>query len=85
MENDPIIVDSWTIVARRNQAGNLTIEVALDGVDHAEIVLQENGIIDLGSESLRWDLNEKGWSMPGAPNEQWRKFRFERTNSEPSD
>lgn len=66
----------WTIVTRINQAGNLTLEIDLDGGRHAEVILQEGGIIDVSGRMTPWPLGDKGWDNPGAPSD-FRKFRFE--------
>jgi hypothetical protein len=68
--------DRWRVIARRNAHHNLTIEIELDGVPHAELVLQTGGTIDLGTKARPWDLGEIGWQMPGAPSADLRKFRF---------
>ena len=60
-----------------NKAGNLTLEIERDNALHAEVVLQEGGVIDIGTTGRPWDLGEKGWDMPGAPSPQMRKYRFE--------
>lgn len=70
-------VDPWTVNVRRNQAGNLAIEVDIDGVRRAELILQEGGTTDLLTTARRqMDLGEKGWQTPGKP-EGLRRFRFE--------
>ena len=66
----------WRVTSRINQSGNLTIEIGLNGSLHAEVILQEGGMVDLGTTARPWPLGEKGWHMPGAPSEDWRKFRF---------
>jgi len=68
--------DRWQVVTRINRSGNLTIEVGLDGMPHAEVVLQTGGTIDLGTRARPWPLGEQGWDMPGAPSQELRKFRF---------
>lgn len=65
----------WRVTTRLNKAGNLTLEVELDGEMHAELVLQEKGVVDLGTRAAKWPLGERGWDMPGAPS-GFRKFRF---------
>jgi hypothetical protein len=49
----------------------------LNGVLHADLVCQENGKLDLGTKGRPWPIGERGWGMPGAPSEDWRKYRFE--------
>jgi hypothetical protein len=66
----------WQVTVRINQAGNLTIEVELNGHLHADLILQEGGTLDLGTFATPWPLGEKGWDMPGAPSKSMRKFRF---------
>lgn len=66
----------WHVEIRQNKAGNLAIEVKLDGEPFAEFVLQENGTLDVGTKGAPWELGEKGWDMPGAPSADFRKFRF---------
>jgi hypothetical protein len=68
--------DQWTVDVRINKSGNLAIEVALEGVPHAEFILQEDGTLDVGTKSKPWPLGESGWEMPGAPTPELRKFRF---------
>jgi hypothetical protein len=70
-------VGAWRVTTRINQAGNLTIEVELRDVLHADLVLQESGVVDLGTKARPWDLGDKGWGMPGAPSPELRKYRFE--------
>lgn len=65
----------WRVTTRLNNAGNLTLEVELDGELHADVVLQEGGTVDVGTRARPWDIGEKGWDMPGAP-PGFRKFRF---------
>lgn len=65
----------WRVTTRINRAGNLALEIELDGDWHAEVVLQEGGVIDVGTKATPWPLGYKGWEMPGAPAEL-RKFRF---------
>jgi hypothetical protein len=55
----------WQVTVRINQAGNLTIEVELNGHLHADLILQEGGTLDLGTFATPWPLGEKGWDMPG--------------------
>jgi len=71
-ENDP-----WTVTVRMNKAGNLTIEVELDHEMHCDLVLNIDGTIDLGTQGRPWELGEQGWGMPGAPNPEWRKYRYQ--------
>ena len=71
--------DRWAVVTRINRAGNLTLEIDLDGQRHAEVVLQVGGIVDVSGRMSPWPLGEKGWDNPGAPSD-FRKFRFEPTN-----
>jgi len=66
----------WGVDVRRNKAGNLAIEVSLEGEAHAEFVLQEDGTLDVGTKATPWDLGDAGWQMPGAPSPELRKFRF---------
>jgi hypothetical protein len=66
----------WKVQIRENKAGNLAIEVELKGKPHAEFVLQEDGILDVGTKGKPWELGDKGWEMPGAPSSDLRKFRF---------
>lgn len=66
----------WLVDVRQNKAGNLAIEVSLDGKPHAEFVLQTDGTLDVGTKAKPWDLGEAGWEMPGAPTPELRKFRF---------
>jgi hypothetical protein len=61
----------WLVNVRENRAGNLTIEVALKGIPHAEFVLQENGTVDVGTKG-----RQAGWDMPNAPSPDLKKFRF---------
>jgi hypothetical protein len=61
----------WLVKVRENKAGNLAIEIALQGESHAEFVLQENGTIDFGTKG-----RQIGWDMPGAPSPELKKFRF---------
>lgn len=67
----------WRVTCRINKSDNLTLEIERDGVPHAEVVLQEGGIIDLGTKARPWRLGEKGWKMSGAPSTDMRKYRFE--------
>jgi len=67
--------DRWNVVARINKAGNLTLEIALDGEMHAEVILQEGGVIDLSGRVTPFDVGPKGWDNPGAPSD-FRKFRY---------
>lgn len=67
----------WSVTTRINRAGNLTLEIKLNGEWHAEVILQEKGVIDLGTKAKPWPLGEKGWEMPGSPDPNLRKFRFE--------
>jgi hypothetical protein len=69
-------IGPWRVTSRKNRSGNLTVEVELNGVMHADLICQENGTIDLGTTGRPWPLGEQGWNMPGAPSEDWRKFRF---------
>ena len=69
-------IGPWRVFARENQKGNLTVEVELRGVMHADLVCQENGTVDLGTKGRPWPLGEKGWNMPGAPTQGMRKYRF---------
>jgi hypothetical protein len=69
--------DRWNVVARINRAGNLTLEIALDGEMHAEVILQEGGVIDLSGRVTPLEIGPKGWDNPGAPSD-FRKFRFKR-------
>jgi hypothetical protein len=62
----------WTVEVRENKAGNLAIEVTLNGNPHAEFVLQPGGVIDVGTTGKL-----KGMDMPGAPSADRKKFRFE--------
>lgn len=71
-----IEIDEWQVAVRRNQSGNLAIEVQLKGEAHAEVVLQSGGVIDLGTKARPWPLGEQGWQMPGAPSDKLRKYRF---------
>lgn len=66
----------WQVVVRINKAGNLTVEVTLDDKPHAEVIMQEDGTLDLGTKAQPWPLGDKGWEMPGAGNAELRKFRF---------
>lgn len=66
----------WNVVTRINKAGNLTLEISLDGTPHAEVILQEGGMIDLSGRITPWDIGEKGWQNPGGPGDDFRKFRF---------
>lgn len=66
----------WRVVTRRNRSGNVTVEVELDGELHADLVLQEGGVVDLGTKARPWPLGEQGWEMPGAPSADLRKFRY---------
>jgi hypothetical protein len=66
----------WRVMCRINKANNLTLEIEHDGVPHAEVILQEGGVIDLGTKARPWPLGEKGWEMPGAPSTDMRKYRF---------
>jgi hypothetical protein len=68
--------EPWRVTTRINRAGNLALEIELDGEWHAEVVLQPGGVIDLGTKAKPWPLGEKGWDMPGAPSKDLRKFRF---------
>jgi hypothetical protein len=40
------------------------------------LILQEVGVVDLGTKSRPWPLGESGWEMPGAPSTDWRKYRY---------
>jgi len=66
----------WQVDIRQNKAGNLAIEIRLNGEAHAEFVLSDDGTLDLGTKGKPWDLGEKGWHMPNAPDDSLRKFRF---------
>jgi hypothetical protein len=68
--------ESWQVTSRINRAGNLAIEIELAGSPHAELILQEDGTLDLGTKARPWELGEAGWDMPGAPSSDLRKFRF---------
>lgn len=68
--------DHWRVTCRINKADNLTLEIEHDGEPHAEVILQEGGVIDLGTKARPWPLGEKGWDMPGAPSTDMRKYRF---------
>jgi hypothetical protein len=68
--------EAWRVTARINKAGNLTLEIDLNGEMHAEVIFQEGGVVDVGGRFTPWPLGEKGWDMPGAP-AGFRKFRFE--------
>lgn len=70
-----IEIDDWRVTTRKNRAGNLTLEVYLGDEMHAEIILQKNGTLDLGTKARPWPLGKKGWDMPGAVKDM-RKFRF---------
>lgn len=59
-----------------NKSGNLALEIALNGEMHAEVILQEGGVVDLSGRLTPWDIGPKGWDNPGAPAD-FRKFRFE--------
>jgi hypothetical protein len=71
MEDGP-----WRVTCRINKAGNLALEIEHDGTPRADVVLQDQGIIDLGTKARPWPLGEKGWEMPGAPSTDMRKYRF---------
>jgi hypothetical protein len=71
-----IELEPWLVTTRINKAGNLTLDISLNGEQHAEVILQEGGIIDVGARVSPWPLGEKGWGMPGAP-KGFRKFRFD--------
>lgn len=79
----------WRVTCRINKSNNLTLEIENDGDPHAEVILQEGGVIDLGTKARPWDIGEKGWGMPGAPSTDMRKYRFgpaedeEATNLDP--
>src|ERR1700677_4222752 len=66
----------WRVTCRINKSNNLTLEIERDGKPHAEVILQEGGVIDLGTMARPWPLGEKGWEMPGAPSADLRKYRF---------
>jgi len=66
----------WRVTCRINKSGNLALEIEHDGKAHAEVVLQQGGVIDLGTMARPWPLGEKGWRMPGAPSPDMRKYRF---------
>jgi hypothetical protein len=66
----------WAVTSRVNQAGNLAIEISLNGERHAELILQEDGTVDLGTKARPWEMGKSGWTMPGAPDPDFRKFRF---------
>jgi len=42
--------EPWRVTTRINKAGNLALEVELHGQLHAELVLQDKGVIDLGTK-----------------------------------
>lgn len=69
-------IGPWRIVARENQSGNLTVEVEVNGERLADLCCQEDGTVDVGTTGRPWPLGEKGWAMPGAPSEDWRRYRF---------
>ena len=71
-----IELDAWQVTTRINRAGNLTLEISLNDEPHAELILQEGGVIDVGARVSPWPLGDKGWNMPGAPT-GFRKFRFD--------
>ncbi len=73
--------ERWTVVTRINKAGNLTLEIALDGESHAEVILQAGGRLDVSGRITPWPLGEKGWQNPGGPGDDFRKFRFEPTTA----
>lgn len=58
--------ESWRVTTRINKAGNLALEIELNGEMHAEVILQEKGIMDVGGRLKPWPLGDKGWDMPGA-------------------
>ena len=63
----------WAVTSRVNQAGNFTIEISLNGEPHAELILQEDGTLDLGTKARPWEMGKSGWTMPGAPGPDFRK------------
>jgi hypothetical protein len=69
-------IGPWRVTSRENRSGNLTIEVELNGERHADFYCQEDGMVDVGTTGRPWPLGEKGWDMPGAPSEKWRRYRF---------
>jgi hypothetical protein len=54
----------WRVTCRINKSNNLTLEIEHDGDPHAEVILQEGGVIDLGTKARPWELGQKGWEMP---------------------
>lgn len=68
--------EAWRVTTRINKAGNLALEIELNDEMHAEVILQERGVVDVGGRFTPWPLGEKGWEMPGAA-PGFRKFRFE--------
>jgi hypothetical protein len=72
----------WRVTCRINKSNNLTLEIEHDGDPHAEVILQEGGVIDLGTKARPWELGQKGWGMPGAPSTEMRKYRFAPADAE---
>jgi hypothetical protein len=58
------------------QRGNLAVEVTLDDEPHAELVMQEDGTVDLGTKAQALAARRQGLGMPGAQSADLRKFRF---------
>jgi len=46
---------------RINKADNLAVEVGVDDEPHAELVLQDDDTVDLGTRARPWDPGDKGW------------------------
>lgn len=80
-----LAIEKWTVTARINKAGNLAVEVDLNGMRHAELILQESGTTDLLTTARRqMDLGIKGWQAPGKPH-SLRRFRFELEEADETD
>lgn len=71
-----IELEPWNVTTRINNAGNLTLEISLHGEPHAEMTLQEKGVIDVAARVHPLPLGSKGWAVHGGAT-GFRKFRFD--------
>lgn len=73
----PIELGPWRVTARINKKRNLTVEVELDGEDHANVIMQEGGKVELETKARPKDVGEKGLVVSNASSEDIRRFWFE--------
>jgi hypothetical protein len=72
--------EAWKVTTRIIKAGNLALEIELNGEIYAEVVLQEKGFVDVGGRFRPLPLPKEGWGMSG----RWpgfQNFRFEPVES----